>query len=293
MKKISGLITALITPFKNNKVDYTSLEKLVNKQIASGVEGFVINGTTGESPTLNDSEVEEIFKFIRKITKEEVPLILGTGTNCTVSTIEKTKKAERLGASAALVVVPYYNKPPQRGLFSHFMKIADSSKTPIILYNVPGRTITSLEVDTIVKLSEHPNIIGIKEASGSKEMAAEIRQKSRSNFILLSGDDGTYVDFLEAGGDGVISVASHIIPGPMRQWRSLVMEGKSQQAKEDLKKWLPLINLLFVEANPIPVKKATQILHLIDSAELRLPLVELESDKTILLLNEMQLQRLV
>ncbi|MBL7669990.1 MAG: 4-hydroxy-tetrahydrodipicolinate synthase [Bdellovibrionaceae bacterium] len=287
MKQMNGLITALITPFKEGKIDFGSLEKLIRHQVDRGVSGFVVNGTTGESPTLSDIEVQNLFKFCQKMVPKAFPLILGTGTNSTQTTIEKTRMAAELGADSALVVVPYYNKPPQRGLFKHFSEVANCGGLPVILYNVPGRTITSLEVDTVVSLSENRNIIGIKEASGKVQIAAELRKGCRKDFLLLSGDDGTYVEFLEAGGDGVISVASHVIPDQMKRWRALFLSGDVKRAYQESARWRALLNLLCVEANPIPIKKAAQILGLIESAELRLPLVELESKNAELLREEM------
>ena len=287
---ISGLITALITPFKNQKVDLDSLNKLVQKQLHDGVEGFVINGTTAESPTLTAQEVQDIFHAVKKIAGPNVPLILGTGTNSTLETIAKTKKAGEIGADAALVVVPYYNKPPQRGLFQHFEAVAKVSAIPIILYNVPGRTITSLDVETVVDLSRIKNIIGIKEASGKKDVAQSLRKLCPPNFVLLSGDDGTYVDFLEAGGNGVISVASHILAKEMKAWRNWVLAKENQRAHDDVKRLLPLIDYLFVEANPIPVKKALQIQSVIESAEMRLPLVELTSEQAAKLKQHLNFQ---
>ncbi len=266
MNKISGVITALITPFKGGKVDFESLESLVDFQIKNGVQGFVINGTTAESPTLKSTERDEIFKFVKKITKDSVPLIMGTGSNSTEKSIEDSRSAEKIGADATLVVVPYYNKPPQRGLFEHFMAVASSTEIPSILYNVPGRTITSLEVDTIKKLSEHPKIIGIKEASGNIEFAKSIRSACGSEFIMLSGDDGTYDEFMEVGGNGVISVSSHIIPKAM-------LDIKARDYKE-------LIDGLFMEANPMPVKMALYLMKIIKSPECRLPLVTMSESHT-------------
>lgn len=276
MHKISGLITALVTPFKNQMVDYESLEMLIERQISDGIQGFVVNGTTAESPTLTTDEVDSIFKFIKKKTKDTIPIILGTGTNSTDETVKKTLKASEIGADAALVVVPYYNKPPQRGLIKHFETVASSSQIPIILYNVPGRTITSLEVESVHTLSQHENIIGIKEASGNIGLAKELREKCGKDFILLSGDDVTYVDFLMAGGNGAISVASHILAKEIKKWQGWVLEGKSNLAVQDLERLRKLINALFCEANPIPVKKALQLQKIISSAELRLPLDELD-----------------
>jgi 4-hydroxy-tetrahydrodipicolinate synthase len=266
VKPFSGVITALVTPFFEGQVDFLSLETLVKDQLRRGVQGFVINGTTGESPTLTKSECEQIFSFIRKKTPSRFPLIVGTGSNSTAKTIEDSKAAEKMGADAVLVVVPYYNKPPQRGLFEHFKAVADEIHIPLILYNVPGRTITSLELETIKKLSEHPNIVGIKEASGNVSFAKQLRAVCGKEFLLLSGDDGTFDAFMEAGGDGVISVASHLIP-------EVFLQRKATTHVE-------LIDSLFIEANPIPVKTALALVNLIRSPELRLPLV-LPSSSTV------------
>jgi 4-hydroxy-tetrahydrodipicolinate synthase len=288
MKNLKGTFTALITPFKNGEIDFVSLDKMMKHQLENGVDGFVINGTTAESPTLTNSEKEELFKHARQFCGEKVPLIMGTGSNSTAQTIEDSKKAEKLGADAILVVVPYYNKPPQRGLFQHFKAVAESVKIPTILYNVPGRTITSLEVNTIHDLSKVAGVIGIKEATGKIDLASEIIKACGSNFVMLSGDDGTYVDFLGAGGNGVISVASHVIPRQMAQWKKWAEAGEISKAKADIAKYNDLINLLFSEANPIPVKKALQLMGLTSSAELRLPLVELAPEHTEKLQQEMK-----
>lgn len=265
-KQFSGVITALITPFRSGEIDMESFERLVRQQLQGGVQGFVINGTTAESPTLTEAECEKLFYAAKKLVPEKFPLIVGTGSNNTQKTIELSKKAERWGADAVLLVVPYYNKPPQRGLFEHFKAVASAIQIPSILYNVPGRTITSLELETIKKLSEHPNIIGIKEASGNIEFAKQIRRACGEGFTLLSGDDATYDAFMAAGGDGCISVAAHVVP------ESLL---KTQASKHK-----ELIDLLFVEANPIPVKKVMQLMGVIQSAEVRLPLVEASEETT-------------
>lgn len=275
----SGVITALITPFKNGKVDFKSLEKLVNQQLQNGVNGFVINGTTAESPTLSKSEVGEIFAQVKKLVPKNFPLIVGSGSNSTEKSIADSKDAEKMGADALLLVVPYYNKPQQRGLFEHFKSIASSVSIPSLLYNVPGRTVTALELETIRKLAEHPQIIGIKEASGKVEFAGQIRRQCGEAFVLLSGDDGTYDDFMKTGGNGVISVASHIIPKAM-------IDVKASE-------YSALIDLLFVEANPVPVKAALQLMGIIDSAEVRLPLVEMSSENKSKLVSEMTLRGLI
>ncbi|MGZ3773729.1 MAG: 4-hydroxy-tetrahydrodipicolinate synthase [Pseudobdellovibrionaceae bacterium] len=288
MKNFRGTFTALVTPFKNDKVDFASLDRLLKHQLDNGIDGFVVNGTTAESPTLDSNEVAEIFKHVKNFCGEATPLIVGTGSNCTAKTIEDSKKAQDMGADAILVVVPYYNKPPQRGLFEHFKSVASSVKIPTVLYNVPGRTITSLASETIQNLSKVSGVIGIKEASGKIDFAQEIIKACGKDFIFLSGDDGSYVEFLGVGGHGVISVASHVIPAQMVQWKKWVADNQIEKARVDIKKYMNLINLLFVEANPIPVKKALQLMGVIESAELRLPLVELSPEHTENLKMEMK-----
>ncbi|WP_413559244.1 4-hydroxy-tetrahydrodipicolinate synthase [Bdellovibrio sp. HCB209] len=288
MKNFKGTFTALLTPFKNGKIDFASLDKLVKHQLENGVDGFVVNGTTAESPTLQESEQAELFKHIRKLVGANVPLIMGTGSNDTAKSIEASKKAEAMGADGILVVVPYYNKPPQRGLYAHFKAVAESVKIPTILYNVPGRTITSLAPETVSDLAKVQGVVGIKEASGKIDLAEQIINACGKEFVMLSGDDGTYVEFLKSGGHGVISVASHVIPKQMVQWKTWVKDGQVDKARADIQKYMPLIDLLFVEANPIPVKKAVQLMGLIDSAEMRLPLVELAPEHAEKLKMEMK-----
>lgn len=261
MPKWQGVITALITPFKNGKVDYSSLERLLESQIREGVNGFVVHGTTGESPTLSNVERKEVYDFVRSHVPKDMRLLVGTGSNSTEKTIQASKEAEAWGASGLLVVVPYYNKPPQRGLVQHFTAVADQVNIPVLLYNVPGRTIVSLDLDSVVQLSRHPRIEGIKEASGNLELARKIREACGPEFSLLSGDDGTADEFQRQGGDGVISVVSHILPRATK-------EKKLSEYKE-------IVDLMGCEANPIPVKMALHLMGIIDSPELRLPLVEL------------------
>lgn len=261
MKNLKGVFTALVTPFLNGKVDFASLEVLVKKQIQDGIDGFVVNGTTGESPTLTQDERRDLMAAVKSWCPQSMPIIMGTGTNSTQDSIQNSIQAEKWGADALLVVVPYYNKPPQRGLFEHFKCIASATQLPSLLYNVPGRTVAALEVETIKKLSEHPQIVGIKEATGNIELAKSIRNACGKEFILLSGDDGTYDEFMAAGGDGVISVATHVIPREM----------KKQVARQHQE----LISALFCEANPIPVKMALHLMGVIKSPECRLPLVSL------------------
>jgi 4-hydroxy-tetrahydrodipicolinate synthase len=273
--EIGGVITALVTPFKDNgKIDLKSLEQLVKFQINSGIQGFVVNGTTGESPTLEEDELKEVWQTVKALSRPDTLLILGTGTNSTKSTIEKTKMAVNWNADAALVVVPYYNKPPQRGLFQHFKKTAEETGAPILLYNVPGRTACSLSLETTIELSHVSGIIGIKDATGDMALANEIHKKSRKGFRLLSGDDGTYADYLSRGGHGIISVASHIIPDLFLKITSLAAQNKFDQAITLIAANRELVDSLYVEANPIPVKKALQLMSLIQTPEMRLPLLE-------------------
>jgi 4-hydroxy-tetrahydrodipicolinate synthase len=274
-----GIITAIVTPFKKGEVDYASLKKLTKYQLEGGVDGIVVSGTTGESPTLTADEKEKIFKFIKAEVSGEAAVIMGTGSNSTLETIAATKKAERWGADAALVVVPYYNKPPQEGLYQHFEKVAENTKLPVILYNVPGRTVAALSVDTIVRLSDISNIVGIKEATGDVEFAEAILKKATKDFYVLSGDDVTYLDLYDAGAEGVISVLSNILPKETKAWT---------KKRKNFDNYIPFIKNLFVEANPIPIKMALYWKGLIASPELRLPLVELSESAQKVLKKEMK-----
>ena len=273
MKKFGGVATALITPFLRGEVDYPSLKKLLKFQLEKGIQGFVVNGTTAESPTLTPEERKKIFKFVQSEASGQVPVIMGTGTNSTDETILRTKEASELGAAAALVVVPYYNRPPQQGLYLHFKKIAETSNIPVILYNVPSRTVAKLELETILKLAKVENIVGIKEATGDIHFAGKIRAGVEKEFTLLSGDDGSYSHFLNAGGDGIISVGSHIFP---KEFVAL----QSREAGSDVKfeSSLVTINNLYLEPNPIPVKMALYLMGIISSPELRLPLTVMSEE---------------
>lgn len=275
-QKIKGVISALPTPFLNGKVDYESLEKLVQFQIKNGVNGFVVNGTTAESPTLENEEVEKIFEIVKKNSNNSTALIIGTGSNSTAETISQTRRAQEMGADAVLVVVPYYNKPPQRGLEKHFSAIAESTKLPIVLYNVPSRTITAMTVETIQSLSQINNIVGIKEASGDIAFDEKVKAASAKDFIMLSGDDPTYIPFLKIGGHGVISVMSNIIPAQAVKWTKMAAEGKFTEAESDFSKYKDFLLQMYLEANPIPLKWMLFKAGLIRSAEMRLPLVQLD-----------------
>jgi 4-hydroxy-tetrahydrodipicolinate synthase len=277
--KFGGVITALVTPFKKGDVDYYSLIRVVREQIDNGVSGFVVNGTTGESPTLEWSEVKEIFKTVKKTSDGAVKLIVGTGSNSTQETIEKTKQAERWGIDGTLVVVPYYNKPPQRGLVAHYKAVAKAARMPVILYNVPGRTVISMTPETVAELAKEKRIAGIKEASGNLENLDKIKASVSENFLLSSGDDPTCIDFMSRGGHGVVSVISHLIPGELSKLAEAACSGDAG-ASAEYGKYKELNTLMGIEANPIPVKMGLYLQGLIKSPELRLPLVTLADEHT-------------
>jgi 4-hydroxy-tetrahydrodipicolinate synthase len=277
MNRFEGIITALITPFKNGDVDLSSLKKLIRYQLDQGVDGFVVHGTTAESPTTTEHEKEKIFQFVKSEVSGQVPLIAGTGTNSTADSVEKSKKAQSWGADAILTVVPYYNKPPQRGLVEHFNKIANAVTIPTILYNVPSRTVTALEADTVTELSQNSKIIGIKEATGNMELGEQIIKSCPQSFIVLSGDDKTFLDLSHRGGRGVIGVVSHVIADKMKKFYQKIKSGEASALKS-YEKYFPLIDSIYFEANPIPIKYVLQKLGVIESAELRLPLTTLKKE---------------
>lgn len=266
--KFKGVFSALLTPFDGGKVDYASLEKHVQYQIKNGITGFVVNGTTAESPTLTWDEVEQIFKTVKNVSGNRT-LIVGVGSNSTAKTIDTAKKAAALGADALLVVVPYYNKPPQRGLVAHFNAVANSTNAPVILYNVPGRTITALSIESVVELAKNKKIIGIKEASGDMSYVERLHKSVPAEFIKLSGDDATYIEFLKLGGDGIISVMSNVLTKQCMQWT------KDPDAN-DFNSYLKFINGIYAEANPIVPKWMIHKMGLFKSPEMRLPLVDLD-----------------
>lgn len=264
----------MVTPFIRGVVDFKSLEKLVAQQIQGGISGFVVNGTTAESPTLEAEEVKDIFNCVRGKAGSAFPIVLGIGTNSTRSTVAWAERATQWGAQAALAVVPYYNKPPQRGMYLHFKTVAENSGVPIVLYNVPSRTVAGLELETIAALSKLDRIVGIKESTGNISFMEEIRKATGPEFAILSGDDDSCVEFCLRGGDGVISVCSHVIPSELSEFISRAKGGDKNAAKE-FDSFKSLMKNLYIEANPIPVKKALQLMGIISSEEMRLPLVSL------------------
>lgn len=284
--RFDGVITALATPFRKGRLDKASLKRLVRWQLENSVSGFVVNGTTAESPCLSDEEVEQIFRLVRLETGKGFPLILGVGSNSTAQTIANLKLSKKLRADAVLAVVPYYNKPTQAGLLAHFRAVAEASSSPVILYNVPGRTIVSLEADTIGKLSRHSQIVGVKEASGDMRLLRGIRRKTSSRFLLSSGDDSTCMNFCLKGGHGVTSVISHLIPAEMADLTMRASSG-DRNVFHEYNKFDRLNRLLASEPNPTPVKMGLKLMGIFGSAEMRLPLLPMTSKNTKLLKSEL------
>lgn len=257
MKKIGRLITAMVTPFdEKGDVDYDQAKKLAKALVDSGSEGVVVVGTTGESPTLVRSEELKLFREIKLAIGERAAVIAGTGSNSTAEALEATRQAEEIGVDACLLVVPYYNKPTQDGLYQHFKAIAESTSLPCILYNVPSRTVTNLAAETTAKLSQIQNIIGVKEASGNLEQVAKIISQSRKDFLVWSGNDSDTLPILAIGGYGVISVASHLVGKQISEMIYSFIDGKVEKAAELHRQLMPMFSGLFVVANPIPVKYA-------------------------------------
>jgi len=274
----SGTLVALITPFSDGQVDYQTLDELVEFQIESGIDGIVPVGTTGESPTLSYDEHKKVIERVVRIAKARVPVIAGTGSNSTAEAIELTEFAKRIGADASLQVCPYYNKPTQEGFFQHFKAIADEVDIPLVLYNIPGRCGgTGLTVETIQRLSEIENIVAVKEATGSLDLASEI--VSRCDITLLSGDDSLTLPIASVGGKGVISVVANIIPADVKAMTDLILEGDFASARKWHRKLFPLAkSMLSIATNPIPIKAAMDMLNMA-SEELRLPMTPLDENQ--------------
>lgn len=278
--KISGAITALATPMKTDgSLDFLSLEKLIEFQISEGINALVAVGTTGESATVDVKEHLEIINFFIKISNGRVPIIAGTGANSTKEAIELTEEARVLGADAALLVSPYYNKPTQEGLFHHFSEIANSVDLPQIIYNVPSRTASNIEVDTVKRLCSNKNIIGIKDATGDLNIFEDLKKQcsleiKSGNFAIYSGDDETSFDLISRGGHGTISVTSNILPKLVSEMYEAAKI--NSESGEDINLKLSKINkLLFLESNPIPIKFALNLMGIIDKG-IRLPLTWLD-----------------
>ncbi len=279
---IRGSVIALITPFRNNgkEVDYESLKKLIDYQIENGTDAILVCGTTGESPTLTYEEHKEVIKVAVEHVNGRVPVIAGTGANSLHEAIELTAYAKEVGADAALVVVPYYNKPNQEGLYHHYKTLAKEVDIPIIVYNIPGRTCRELEVSTLARLREEcPNIIGSKESVVNLDRISELKSTLGEDFIILSGDDSLTLPMMALGADGVISVANHILPKEVKEMVSKALEGDFKTARKLHYKLFPLFKALFIDTNPIPVKTAVWMLGLIEEKSFRLPLYPTSEEK--------------
>lgn len=270
-----GTFTALVTPFKGEEIDFGALEKLLDAQFTAKVDGVVAVGTTGESPTLSHAERESVIQKCVQLGKGRCQVLAGTGSYSTRDAVEATKRAEQMGVDGALVVSPYYNKPSQEGLFQHFKAIAGATSIPIMLYNIPGRCGVDIGADTVVRLAGAcPNIIAIKEASGSVERVSELRGRLPEAFTILSGDDSLTLPFMAVGAVGVVSVASNLIPAEICALVAAFTAGDAVTAQKIHRRILPLIKDLFIEPNPVPVKTALGWRGLMSSA-CRLPLCEM------------------
>jgi 4-hydroxy-tetrahydrodipicolinate synthase len=273
----SGTFTALVTPFRNGEVDVEALEGMVEFQIQHGVSGLVPCGTTGETPAMSEAEDRVVVGTVVRIANGRVPIIAGTGSNSTDMAIKYTKMAREVGADGSLQVAPYYNKPTQEGLYRHFAAIAESTELPLVLYNIPGRTGVTISADTMARLAEIPNIVGVKDSTLSMNMISDVIRLCGEEFDVLSGDDPMTLPLVALGGRGVISVASNVAPGAVSDMVRAVLEGDWERGRELHYELLPLFRALFVETNPIPVKTAASLLGLC-SDEMRLPLVPMEGE---------------
>ena len=270
-----GTFTAIVTPFRNGAIDFAAFEKLIEAQIAAGITGIVAVGTTGESPTLTHDEKYEVIERTIKIAKRRCQVIAGAGTNSTRDSIEGARFAEKAGAAGALLVAPYYNKPSQEGLFRHFKAIADATKLPVMLYNIPGRCGVDILPETVIRLADScRNIVSVKEASGSVDRVAELRRTLPNEFTILSGDDGLTLPFMSVGAAGVVSVFSNLFPAELCALVRACESGDFKSAETLQRKMGPLFKDLFIEPNPVPVKTALAWRGAV-SFEVRLPLCEM------------------
>ena len=270
-----GSITALVTPFKGDNLDIYAFEKFIEFQISNGTNGIVPCGTTGESPTISHDEHKKLIEVAVKSSNGRIPVIAGTGSNCTEEAVEMTKFAEQVNADAALVVTPYYNKPTQEGLYQHYKKINDNCGIPIIIYNIPGRSVVDMSVDTMSRLYELKNIVGVKDATGDLDRVTQQKNKMGNDFIMLSGNDENTLEFNRLGGVGCISVSANVAPQMCSEFHNLCNSKKFDEAKPIFEKLLPLHDVMFVESNPVPAKYSLNLMGMM-SEDVRLPLVLLK-----------------
>jgi len=279
-----GSNVALITPFKNNKLDEDAYISLIHFHLKNGTSGLVPAGTTGESPTLNHDEHQRVIELCVKESNNKIPVIAGTGSNSTSEAISLTKFAEKAGADAALVVTPYYNKPTQEGLYQHYKAINDNCGIPIIIYNIPPRSVVDMSIDTMARLFELKNIAGVKDATADLNRVDQQFKKMGPEFIQLSGEDGTALEFNMRGGVGCISVTANVAAKLCSEFQEACLSKNNNKAKEINQKLMPLHKSLFIESNPSPVKYAASLLKL-SSEDVRLPLVKV-TDKTKIIVKE-------
>ncbi len=283
-KEIGGAIVAIVTPFKDGKLDEDGLKALIEWQIKAGTHCIVPCGTTGESATMSHEEHMRVVELTVETVRGRVPVIAGTGSNSTTETVMLTRHAKKAGADAALVITPYYNKPSQEGLYQHFMTVARECKFPMILYNVPGRTGVNMLPQTVARCAKNRYVVGIKEATGSLKQVTDVIRMCPRNFILLSGDDFTAFPTMAVGGKGVISVASNVMPKEMAAMMNAFSKGDINKARRLHIKLFPLFEALFFETNPVPAKTALAEMGRIESGEVRLPLAAMsEANKERLL----------
>jgi len=271
----SGSLVALVTPFKNGIVDFAAIERLVDWHVEQGTEGLVPVGTTGESPTVDVEEHEKIIATVVKRAAGRIPVIAGAGGNATAEAIELTKFSKDAGAAATLQVAPYYNKPTQEGLYRHFAAIAEAVDLPMVLYNIPGRCVVNMTPETIARLAKVPQVVAVKEATGSMDQTSEII--ARCDLTVLSGDDSLTLPLMALGAKGVISVVANVVPKDVKRLTSAMLAGDVAGAQAAHRKLFPLCRAMFVETSPIPVKTAMKWAGLLESDEKRLPLTDLSA----------------
>lgn len=277
----SGSMVAIITPFQNGQVDYKTLEELVDFHLESGTDGIVPVGTTGESPTLTPSEHKKVIECVVKTVNGKIPVIAGTGSNSTAEAIELTEHARKIGADATLQVTPYYNKPTQEGFYQHFKMVAQEVNLPVVLYNIPGRSAAGMTAETIIRLSEVENIVAIKEATGSLDIASDVA--GNCDLSILSGDDSMTLPLASVGAKGVVSVVANIVPADVKAMTDLILQGDLVSARKWHHKLFTLSkSLLSMSTNPIPIKAAMEILDMAPE-EMRLPMTQLDESKKVVL----------
>ena len=284
LRPITGTITALVTPFRNQSVDFGDLKKLVDHQIRGGVNGLVPVGTTGESPTLDHAEHIEVIRATIDYAQGRVPVIAGTGSNSTKEAVELTRQSDAAGADAMLVVAPYYNKPSPEGVYRHFATLAEATDKPIILYSIPGRCGIEISIHTVERLrAKYPHVFMIKEAGGSVDRVDQLKHALGKDITVLSGDDSLTLPFMAVGAEGVISVASNYVPKEVSRMVAAALDNNFTAAAKIHRKLYPLFKTLFIEPNPVPVKHALALAGIISSGEVRPPLCEMADANRIAL----------